>query len=231
MTKTLFRSSCLDVFESVIFDWDGTLADTRQVVVDSFLKVLATVGVKVSGERIERLIGIGAANTFRQILQDAKVPFDDVLIRRLVEAKIQAEIDLSSKIKLFDGANELLEALNSKVKTALASMNNRKVINHLLATMNLKGFFDVVLTADEIRNSKPNPEIFLACASKLGSSPKNCVVVEDSVFGVKAAKSAEMNCIAVLTGVYTRSELKTANADLIVATLKDKEKILNFILR
>jgi beta-phosphoglucomutase-like phosphatase (HAD superfamily) len=57
------------------------------------------------------------------------------------------------------------------------------------------------------------------------------VVVEDSIFGVKAAKTAKMGCIAVLTGVYSREELKKANPDLIVDSLKEKSEVLNFIFR
>ena len=219
------------MFEAVIFDWDGTLADTRRVIVASFQKVLSDVHCTISDEFIERRIGIGAEETFREILRASGIRFDEPLIMSLVGKKIQAEIDLSSKVKLFEGAVELLEFLHGKVKLALASMNNRDVIDHMLNAMNVRRFFDVVLTVDEVHNPKPDPEIFLKCALKLGSNPEKCVVVEDSIFGVKAAKAAKMGCIAVLTGVYSREELRKANPDLIVNSLKERDEILNFILR
>ena len=65
------------MFEAAIFDWDGTLGDTRRVIVVSFQKALGEIGCKVSDEYIERRIGIGAADTFRDILMAAKTPFDE----------------------------------------------------------------------------------------------------------------------------------------------------------
>jgi len=219
------------MFEAAIFDWDGTLADTRQVVVASFQKALSEIQCNISDEFIERLIGIGSAETFREILRSAKVPFDETLIKSLVEKKVQNEIEMSAKVKLFEGAQELLESLRGKVKLGLASMNDRAVISHLLEVTSTQRFFDAVVTAGDIVMSKPNPEIFLKCALELGRKPAKCVVVEDSLFGVKAAKTAEMGCIAVLTGVYSQKELKQENPDLIVASLREKREIFNFIFR
>jgi len=219
------------MFEAVVFDWDGTLADTKRVVVASFQKALSDAHCTIGDEFIERRIGIGAEETFREILRSSGTRFDEALITSLVRKKIQAEIDLSNKAKLFEGALDLLEFLQGKVKLALASMNNRDVINHMLNAMNVRRFFAVVLTVDEVHNPKPDPEVFLKCALKLGSCPDKCVVVEDSIFGVEAAKAAKMGCIAVLTGAYSREELKKADPDLTVNSLKERLKILNFILR
>ena len=217
------------IFKAVIFDWDGTLADTRQVVVASFQKALSDINCEISDEFIERRIGIGSAETFREILRSSKMRFDETLIKRLVEKKIQNEIEMSGYVKLFDGSLDLLEHLQGKVKLGLASMNDRDVISNLLKITGTQRFFDVILTADDVSEPKPNPKIFLKCAGKLRSSPERCMVVEDSVFGVKAAKTAKMGCIAVLTGMYSRGELEKANPDLIVDSLKGKSEVLNFI--
>jgi beta-phosphoglucomutase len=219
------------MFKAVIFDWDGTLADTRQVVVASFQKALSEVHCKISGKFIERRIGIGSAETFREILQSTRVPLDETLIKSLVEKKVQNEIEMSDKVKLFSGSRELLEALHGKVKLGLASMNDRAVINHMLKMTSVQRFFGAVVTADDIVNSKPHPEIFLKCALKLGSKPDRCVVVEDSIFGVEAAKTAEMGCVVVLTGVYSEKELKKANPDLIIDSLREKSEVLNFVFQ
>jgi beta-phosphoglucomutase-like phosphatase (HAD superfamily) len=128
------------MFEAVIFDWDGTLADTRQVVVASFQKALSEVHCKISDKFIERRIGIGSAETFREILQSTKVLFDETLIKSLVEKKVQNEIEMSNKVKLFAGSLELLESLHGKVKLGLASMNDREVINNLLKMTNTQSF-------------------------------------------------------------------------------------------
>jgi len=217
------------MFEAVIFDWDGTLADSHQVVVASFQKAISDVCCKISDEFIERRIGIGSAETFREMLSVSARPFDETLISDLVVRKVQNEINMSKKVNLLAGALELLETLKGRIKIGLASMNDRPVINHMLQTKNMKRFFDVVVTSYDIVNSKPDPEIFLACATQLGSEFDKCVVFEDSIFGVEAAKTAKMGCIAVLTGAYKRNELKRAKPDLIVDSLKEKGEILNFI--
>jgi HAD superfamily hydrolase (TIGR01509 family) len=216
-------------FDAVIFDWDGTLAATKNVIVSSFQSVLKELGCSVSNEPIERRIGIGAGNTFRELLSLCGMPFSDEMIRDLVDRKVNAELELSDSVRLFDGATELLSAVQGKKKTALATMNNRRIIDRMLNERNLTRFFSVVVTADEVVNAKPNPEIFLDCASKLESEPRRCVVVEDSLFGVKAAKNAEMKCIAVATGVYTKKELEAEKPDLIANSLKENT-VLKFIM-
>jgi beta-phosphoglucomutase len=219
------------MFNAVIFDWDGTLADSRQLIVASFQKALRTVHCMISDEFIERLIGVGSAETFREILRASETSFNEALIKSLVEKKIQNEIEMSVHLKLLPGALELLKALQGKVKVGLASMNDRAAINHLLKTTGTQQFFDVAVTAGDITKPKPDPEIFLKCALQLGSVPGKCVVVEDSIFGVEAAKTAEMGCIAVLTGVYSREELEKAKPDLIVDSLEEKSEIFNLIFR
>jgi HAD superfamily hydrolase (TIGR01509 family) len=151
------------------------------------------------------------------------------LVERLVERKSHLEIELSGQIKLFPGALDLLEALQGKLKVGLASMNNRSVIMHLVEAKNLTKYFETILTAESISHSKPSPEIFLKTAEKLKTNPKQCVVLEDSIFGVKAAKSGGMGCIAVTTGVYGKAELEKEKADLVVDSLANK-RILCFIL-
>jgi beta-phosphoglucomutase len=84
---------------------------------------------------------------------------------------------------------------------------------------------------EEVSKFKPDPEIFLKTASKLRCPPEDCVVVEDSIFGVQAAKAAGMGCIGVLTGVYRREELETANPGLIVKSLMEKQRILDYIFK
>jgi beta-phosphoglucomutase len=216
---------------AVLFDWDGTLADTRQVIVATFqLAVREEVGVPVSAEFIERRIGTGAAQTFREILQNANKRVNDAVIQKLLARKIEAEINMSDNVKLFPGARELLEELQGKIRLALASMNNRAVIEDLLGKMRLRDCFEVVLTVEEVKKFKPDPEIFLKSSAKLRCKPEECVVIEDSIFGVQAARNGGMDCIAVLTGVYSRAELGTAKPSLIVESLAEKPKILNFIL-
>ena len=218
------------MFEAVIFDWDGTLADTRKAIVISFQRALKEINLEVPTEYIERRIGIGASETFREILQAANRRVDEKIVKQLVERKSRMQLELSSEIELFEGARELLEGLKGQVKVGLASMNNRSVIMHLIQIKGVAEYFETVLTVEAVSRSKPDPEIFLKAATQLNVIPERSVVLEDSLFGVKAAKSAQMACIAVTTGVYSKQELEVETPDLIVKTLRDPQ-ILRFILQ
>jgi HAD superfamily hydrolase (TIGR01509 family) len=220
------------MFEAVIFDWDGTLADTREVILASFHEALREVAkLDVPDEFVERRIGIGATNTFREILNAKGASYNDELLRQLVEVKIRVEVDRTGDVQLFPGARQLLESLRGKVKIALASMNNRAVIEHMLKVLQVQSLFSVILTGDEVAHSKPEPEIFLKSAQKLGIQPQKTVVLEDSIFGVKAAKAGKMACIAVAQGAYSRKELARSKPDLILNSLLEKDEILKFILK
>jgi beta-phosphoglucomutase len=217
------------MFEAAIFDWDGTLADTRKVIVASFQQTLTEIGINITNQYIERRIGIGAAETFREILKDANRPVNEALVKQLVERKSQIQVSLKDQVQLFSGVWTLLKALQGKVKVGLASMNSRLVIDELVKAQGLTPFFQATITGDNVLRSKPDPEIFLKCTEQLNVLPRNCVVVEDSIFGVKAAKAAGMACIAVTTGVYGKNELEEAHPDLVVATLNSLD-VLKFIL-
>jgi len=218
------------ITKAVIFDWDGTLADTRKAVVQSFQRVLKESGCNVSDEFIERRIGIGTKKTIIEAFRKCNVKIDVLKLENLAKKKIMIQVELADTVNLFDGAIELLEVLKGKTKVGLATMTNRKVIDVFLSKKNIESFFEVAISADEVDNPKPNPEAFLIVANRMGVNPKDCVVIEDSVFGVRAAKAAKMKCIAVSTGVYNKKELTKENPDMLVGSLAEKDKILSFIL-
>jgi beta-phosphoglucomutase len=217
------------VFEAVIFDWDGTLADSMLVIVDSFQKPLNEIGCKVTDEFLLKRIGIGARNMFKEALSSCGVSCGEKRLKVLLEKKVQLHAEMADKIELTKGARELLDSLRPKVKMALATMSNRPVIDKLLKQKNLGDHFGFVLTVDEVTEPKPSPEVFLKCAAQLNCQPERCVVVEDSVFGLEAAARANMKCIAVPSGAYSKKELIAEHPDLIVDSLREKQKILDFI--
>ena len=217
------------MIKAVIFDWDGTLADTKKAVVQSFQKVLGEAGCRVSDEFIERRIGIGTKKTIIEAFRECHMRLDVLTLEKLAKEKIRIQARLTYIVRLFDGVAELLEALHGRIQIALATMSSRKVVDKLLPEKRIEGYFDFVITADEIVNPKPNPEVFLVSAAKLGVKPEDCVVVEDSVFGVRAAKAAGMKCIAVSSGAYSREELGKEKPDVIVDALTEKDTMLHFI--
>ena len=219
----------MSMFKAVIFDWDGTLADTKRAVVQSFQKVLRETGCVVSDDFIERRMGIGTKKTIIESFRECHMRLDVSTLEKLANEKIRIQAELTDIVSLFDGVTELLEELQGKVKIALATMSGRKVVDSLLSEKRIEAYFDVVISADEVVNPKPDPEVFLVSAKKLEVNAKDCVVIEDSVFGVRAAKEAKMKCIAVSSGVYSKEELQQEQPDRVIGSLVGKENILGFI--
>jgi beta-phosphoglucomutase len=215
--------------KAVIFDWDGTLADTKKAVVNSFQTVLTKAGCRVSNEFIVRRIGIGTKKTIIDAFRECKMKLDVATLEKLTDEKVNIQAEFSDSVYLFDGITELLEALQIKTRIAVATMSSRKVIDRLLEAKRLKAYFDVVISADDVTYPKPNSEIFLMAAKKMGVSPTDCVVIEDSVFGLRAAKAANIKCIAVPSGAYSKNELEREQPDLIISSLREKERILAFV--
>ncbi len=219
------------MFKAVIFDWDGTLADTKEAVVESFRRVLVEVGCVVDSKFIERRIGIGTRNTLKEVLNEGNITFDDRMLEELIRKKVKVQTELSEVVNLFEGATDLLDALYGRIRMALATMSGRNVIDRLLSEKRIEKYFEVVVTADEVSKPKPDPEVFLMCATRLDLSPEDCITIEDSIFGVKAAKTARMKCIAVPSGAYTKKELQNEKPDLLVGSLIQINKILDFIFK
>ena len=215
--------------KAVIFDWDGTLADTKKAVVNSFQTVLTKAGCRVSNEFIVRRIGIGTKKTIIDAFRECNMRLDVATLEKLTDEKVNIQAEFSDSVYLFDGITELLKELQRRTKIALATMSSRKVIDKLLQAKRLKTYFDIVISADDVTYPKPNSEIFLMAAKKMGFSPTDCVVIEDSVFGLRAAKAANIKCIAVPSGAYTKNELEREQPDLIVSSLREKERILDFV--
>ena len=112
----------------------------------------------------------------------------------------------------------------SDYKLALASSSPRELIDIFLDKSQLHDIFDFVISGEEVKNSKPNPEIFLKCSQYFNIKPEECLVIEDSVTGVQAAKSANMKCIAIVTS-HKKEEL--SKADLVLDDLSNLD--LNII--
>ena len=217
------------MFEAVIFDWDGTLAETRKIVIQSFQNVLTEEGCNVSDEFIVRLMGVGTKKTFIEAFKACNRRLDVLMLEKLTNKKVRIQAENTNKVKLMNGAFELLEDLYGRIKIALATMGSRPVIDKLLTEKRIKKFFNVVVTADDVSKPKPDPEVFIITAKKLGIDPQKCMVIEDSVFGLRAARLAKMKCVGIPSGAYSKEELEKEHPQLIINSLVERKKILKFI--
>jgi HAD superfamily hydrolase (TIGR01509 family) len=126
---------------------------------------------------------------------------------------------VKNNIKALPGAVELIQSLSTvKIQLALVSSTPKENIELITETLGIKKYFTLFINGDDVKEGKPSPQAFLLAAKKLGVEPKNCVVMEDAVVGVQAAKRAGMYCIAV-TNTYPREAI--AEADIIVNSLEE----------
>ena len=147
---------------------------------------------------------------------DSDLSFED--IKRLAERKEEIFRDLiGEKAEMFPGVLDLMQSAEENGwKMALVSSTPPENIDLILQTLDIRNFFNVVISDGDVSQGKPDPEGFLLAAKKLDAIPPNCVVIEDAVAGVRAAKSGGMKCIAVTN---TRSADKLSEADLVVDSL------------
>ena len=134
---------------------------------------------------------------------------------------------IQQKLRPHPGAKKLLQELSRRPgKVALASSSDHVKINASLKAAGIPAdAFDLIVSGEEVPRKKPSPDIYLETARRIGADPSECVVIEDAVNGVQAAKAAGMTCIAV-TNSFSGETLAEAGADYITASLSDVPRIL-----
>lgn len=202
--------------KAVIWDMDGVIADTGQYHLSAWQEAFQKRGVRFTEEDFRH--NFGQRN-------------DTIIRNTLGEQVAQTEIDAVAKekeetfrklvgqnIKPLPGAVELIKSLRGHgFKMALASSAPLENIRLITGGLGISDYFHTIVTGRDVTEGKPSPQGFLLAAQRLGVEPKNCIVIEDSVAGVAAAKRAGMHCLAT-TNTHPRRSLK--QADLIVDTLE-----------
>lgn len=211
-------------FDAAIFDFDGVLMNTIPLHYRSYRDLFATEGVAFSFEDYLRTAsGASRDRVIRTVLgaQIAPEKFE-ALMRRKQE--IVLDLARTDGLKPIDGAFDLVGRLR-QLGLGIGMGSSSRTAALFLATMQLDHFFDATTDALETKRSKPDPEVFLTTARKLGVSPARCLVFEDADVGVEAGKAAGMTIVAITT---TRSAAVLHEADLVIDNFAgfDPEPIL-----
>ena len=182
----------------IIFDCDGVLVDSEHMSLASWPPVLARHGIQVGIDQIEPFIGKSDRAVLEHFRQGASVPLGDDLFEERQSEYFRVA---RGNLRAFPGLVTVLDRLRAtRVPLAVASSGRPQKIKFNLEQSCLTEFFDVVVSSVEVERGKPAPDLFLLAARRLGIDPEQCAVVEDSIFGVQAARSAQM-----LTFGYTSS--------------------------
>ena len=183
----------------VIFDLDGVLVSTDELHYRAWKELADAEGIPFDREINHRLRGVSRMESLRVILERAPKSYDDAaqaaMAARKNERYRQLLEDLSAD-DLLPGASEMLEGLRARgVRTAVASASRNAPL--ILEKLRLTSRLDAWADGNDAARSKPDPEVFLIAARRLGLAPGDCVVIEDAAAGVEAAHSAGMACVAV----------------------------------
>lgn len=182
---------------AVIFDMDGVLVDSEALINAAAVSMFREKGLVVQPDDFLPFVGAGEDRYIGGVAEHYGFPLD---VTAAKHRTYEIYLDLvPSRLEAFPGVLELVHACRAAgFRVAVASSADEIKVRANLEKIGLPiNFWDVVVTGEDVGNKKPAPDIFLSAAEKLGLSPPNCVVVEDAVNGVQAAKGAGMRCVAV----------------------------------
>lgn len=202
---------------AAIFDMDGVLVDSVRLNWQAMNEVLVPYNVQVTDEEIKKYLGRTLKDQVGMLNVDYGLQLD---YNQFNAATQQIKTQLFASIAPKDGVKELLQGLQQDgTPMAVATSMPRDLTEQRLRAAGILDYFDALVTEDDVERHKPDPEVFVKAAEKLGVAASSCVVFEDAPSGVTAAKAAEMKCVAVRTQYVEADHLK--DADVRVATLAE----------
>lgn len=202
---------------AVIFDMDGVLVDSYQAHFESWQKFYGELGVEYDEEKFAADFGRTSRDILRRTLGD-DLSDEQVVAWDSRKEALYRDI-LREHFPAMDGAIELIKALDAGgFKLAVGSSGPPENVALAIEQLAAGAHFDATVTGADVTRGKPDPQVFLIAAERLGVTPANCAVVEDAVHGITAAKRAGMTAIG-LTGTLQRAEL--GEADAVVDSLRE----------
>ncbi len=208
------------MLSAIIFDLDGVLADSEPWWSKIDAELLAEYGVTYRGEYHQSVVGV----SYRLAVEFYKKAFglsmatDEMMRRR---GEIATEF-FANRVGLFPNVKEVLEELlQIKLHLAVATSSVSASARPFLDRHHLTGFFEVIVTGEKVEHGKPAPDIYLRAADKLGIPTNACLVVEDALPGVAAAKAANMRVAALPDKRFVNPREYEKKADYVLSSLKE----------
>ncbi|MCF7861825.1 4-hydroxy-3-methylbut-2-enyl diphosphate reductase [Candidatus Woesearchaeota archaeon] len=211
------------MIKGIIFDFDGVIANSYNAHFKAYNGIFNDL--EMDHEFFSNNFGRGAKAVIGSFLKSKGICCSEEEITRFKENK-DSMVNIKYAV-LNPGVREFLERSKKCFKLAIGSGGRREHIQTFLDHNNIKHYFEQVITAQDVERQKPSPDIFLKVCQLLSLKPKECLVIEDSPVGMKAARSAGTNIVGVETGPYKAAEMP--DADLKISDLTQVSKIDEFI--
>lgn len=207
--------------KTVLWDLDGVIADSSTYHFAAWQDTFAKIGIDFPWENFVKLFGTRNDFIIRHVMRDKAHEENIKTIVKEKETNFRKRI--MGNVKPLPGAIKLLEIIKKgNFKMGLVTSAPKENIDLLLGELGIGEYFNCIVSGREVTESKPSPQIFLLASEKCGTEPNDCIVIEDSPLGVKAAKDAGMRCLAV-TNTHPKEEL--AESDRIVDSLEEIDLI------
>jgi HAD superfamily hydrolase (TIGR01509 family) len=221
MTQNTTHSSIPWSYRAVVFDLDGILVDTEPIFEEAARRQLSRRGLVWEPIVAKAMMGTPARQAFEFFRRHYNLtePITDLMAE---SSELFYSVLGQKPAALMPGVHSLLERLEMKrVPKAIATSSGGPYVERVLAPHRLISRFDFILTCDDVHLGKPHPEVYAKAAGRFGFVPSELVVIEDSIHGVEAAKTAGARCIAVPHDRVRAEDL--ADADVIVPSLDARE--------
>ena len=208
---------------AILFDMDGVLVDSEPVIEAAAIAGLLEYGISAKPQDFTPFIGAGEDKYIGGVAEKYGVPYKLEMKARVYQIYLEL---VPLKLKVYDGVIELLNRWHSEgVKMALASSADRIKIDANLRVAGINpSLFSAIISGEDVINKKPSPDIYLLAASRIGANPQDCIVIEDALNGIQAAKAAGMKCVAIATS-FEKAVLKNEKPDLIYNKISDAVNI------
>jgi len=219
------------MIKAILFDFNGVIIDDEPIQMEAYKEVLNEQGIDLTEEKYYACLGMNDEVFLKTIYKREGKEISDEKIPKLVEAKTENwRARIEKEVPLFDGVTDFIKRMENDFTLGLVSMARRPEIDFVMSKTGLKDSFSVILSAENVSTTKPDPECYregfrlidLARTAK-GKAPltrRQCVVIEDAPQGVMAARGARLAALGVTTTVDAK-RLRDAGAQAVTGNLND----------
>ncbi len=216
--------------KAVIFDMDGVLIDSEPAYLEMNRKLFKDLGVEMDSDKYHGFVGMSSMKMWTLIKNEFKLLHEVENLIAMERDSMYEILDSAIISEPISGIPELLDDLKRrKIILCVASSSAKENINLVLDKLNLIHYFRLVVSGEEVKRGKPEPDIFLRVAEKTNVASDKCFVIEDSANGIAAANRAKMKCIGYKSPGSSKQDLSGSN--LIVENFDETSRsiIINFI--
>ena len=194
--------------ESIIFDLDGTLVDSQPAAIRSTIEALRNFGIHINDREVREQFGGGSRKLLSHfMIKELGNEKTDELLAQALKLRLDLQVSFTDQVVLLPNVKELLELLtDSNYKLALATMSSGDVVRQILLHHGIRDYFDQVVTADDVTNVKPDPEILVKTTGLLGIDANAALYCGDSSHDSEAAFNLDMRFLLIDSGLYVRGE-------------------------